>query len=145
MVGARRLRGRVLNCRASFVHAGAAPRATVAGARSVAAQAIYHGSVMATAGTKYAVVVAKFNSLITKGLLEGAMETFASHGVPAENVDVSLHPWPLSDRDNDLSSALYCNMSCCVNSSGACTHSVPRSTPWRQVLARGHAWPPIAA
>lgn len=56
---------------------------------SCIARATYHGSVMAEPGSKYAVVVARFNSLITKGLLEGAMETFEAHGVPKENVDVS--------------------------------------------------------
>ncbi|PNH02855.1 6,7-dimethyl-8-ribityllumazine synthase, chloroplastic [Tetrabaena socialis] len=56
------------------------------------ARAVYHGSVMAEPGTKYAVVVAKFNSLITKGLLEGAMETFESHGVSKESVDVAWVP-----------------------------------------------------
>ncbi|KAG2446620.1 hypothetical protein HYH02_008195 [Chlamydomonas schloesseri] len=47
---------------------------------------------MAEPGSKYAVVVARFNSLITKGLLEGAMETFEAHGVPKENVDVAWVP-----------------------------------------------------
>ncbi|KAG2501070.1 hypothetical protein HYH03_000889 [Edaphochlamys debaryana] len=47
---------------------------------------------MADAGTKYGVVVAKFNSLITKGLLEGAMETFEAHGVPKDSVDVAWVP-----------------------------------------------------
>ncbi len=55
-------------------------------------RATFHGSVMSEPGTRYGVVVAKFNSLITKGLLEGAMETFESHGVPADNVDVSWGP-----------------------------------------------------
>ncbi|PNW86495.1 hypothetical protein CHLRE_02g088850v5 [Chlamydomonas reinhardtii] len=59
---------------------------------SCIARATYHGSVMAEPGSKYAVVVARFNSLITKGLLEGAMETFEAHGVPKENVDVAWVP-----------------------------------------------------
>ena len=33
-------------------------------------------------------VVARFNSLVTKPLLEGAHEVFHRHGVDAENVDV---------------------------------------------------------
>jgi 6,7-dimethyl-8-ribityllumazine synthase len=51
-------------------------------------QATYHGSVTASPDLKFAIVVAKFNSLITKGLLEGAQEAFESHGVPAGNIDV---------------------------------------------------------
>ena len=38
---------------------------------------------------RFGIVVSKFNSLVTKGLLEGAMEAFEAHGVPAENIDVS--------------------------------------------------------
>lgn len=56
--------------------------------RQVTARATYSGSVMSQPGVKYAVVVAKFNSLITKGLLEGAMEVFESHGVDKSDVDV---------------------------------------------------------
>ena len=58
-------------------------------AQLVVAQATFHGSVMAAPGVKFAIVVAKFNSLITKGLLEGAMETFEHHGVSKDDVDVS--------------------------------------------------------
>lgn len=47
---------------------------------------------MSDAGVRYAVVVAKFNSLITKGLLEGAMEVFEHHGVPRSDVDVVWVP-----------------------------------------------------
>jgi 6,7-dimethyl-8-ribityllumazine synthase len=35
------------------------------------------------------VVVARFNSLVTKQLLEGAHEVFQRHGVAKDNVDVS--------------------------------------------------------
>ena len=38
---------------------------------------------------KFGVVVARFNSLVTKQLLEGSLETFKRHGVPDANVDVS--------------------------------------------------------
>lgn len=50
----------------------------------------HHGQVLATPGTKYAIVVSRFNSLITKGLMEGAVETFQKHGVAASDIDVSL-------------------------------------------------------
>ncbi|GLI69574.1 hypothetical protein VaNZ11_014232 [Volvox africanus] len=53
---------------------------------------IYHGSVVAEPAAKFAIVVAKFNSLITKGLLEGALEAFESHGVEKENIDVAWVP-----------------------------------------------------
>ena len=49
---------------------------------------VYKGAVTASPEHKFAVVVARFNSLVTKQLLEGAHETFAQHGVAAENVDV---------------------------------------------------------
>ncbi|EFJ52314.1 hypothetical protein VOLCADRAFT_108879 [Volvox carteri f. nagariensis] len=55
-------------------------------------RATYHGSVMAEPLSKFAVVVAKFNSLITKGLLEGALEVFESHGVDKDNIDVVWVP-----------------------------------------------------
>lgn len=38
---------------------------------------------------QFAVVVARFNSLVTKGLLEGAREAFGRHGVKTSNIDVS--------------------------------------------------------
>jgi len=41
---------------------------------------------------RYGVVVARFNSLVTKELLEGAHEVFERHGVKADNVDVAWVP-----------------------------------------------------
>lgn len=61
-------------------------------AAQLVARATFHGSVTAQPGMKFAVVVAKFNSLITKGLLEGAMETFDHHGVSQDDVDVAWVP-----------------------------------------------------
>eukprot|EP00955_Chlamydomonas_euryale_P013545 145812-Chlamydomonas_euryale.AAC.2 len=43
---------------------------------------------MAEPGMKFGVVVSRFNSLVTKALLEGAMEDFESRGVRRDNVDV---------------------------------------------------------
>ena len=40
---------------------------------------------------RFAVVVARFNSLVTKPLLEGAQEVFHRHGVDAENLDVRVN------------------------------------------------------
>lgn len=47
------------------------------------------GAVTASPEMKFGVVVARFNSLVTKQLLEGAHEVFGRHGVRSENVDVS--------------------------------------------------------
>ncbi len=49
------------------------------------------GAVTSQPDWKYGVVVARFNSLVTKQLLEGAHEVFARHGVPSANVDVSAN------------------------------------------------------
>jgi 6,7-dimethyl-8-ribityllumazine synthase len=48
------------------------------------------GEITATPGMRFGVVVARFNSLVTKQLLEGALEDFERHGVHAEDVDVSV-------------------------------------------------------
>jgi len=37
---------------------------------------------------KFGIVVARFNSLVTKQLLEGALEDFERHGVDPDNIDV---------------------------------------------------------
>ncbi len=50
----------------------------------------FHGSVTAQPEWKFGIVAARFNSLVTKALVEGALETFSRHGVPAGNVDVSV-------------------------------------------------------
>ena len=44
-----------------------------------------------TAG-RFAVVVARFNETITRGLLDGALATFAEHGVDDEQIDVVWVP-----------------------------------------------------
>ena len=48
----------------------------------------YTGGLTARDGLRFAVVVARFNSIVTKLLLEGALEDFQRHGVPENNVDV---------------------------------------------------------
>ncbi|KAG1669201.1 hypothetical protein FOA52_001452 [Chlamydomonas sp. UWO 241] len=61
--------------------------------RAVVVQAKkYEGTLMAEPGMKFGVVVARFNSLVTKALLEGAMEDFEKRGVKPENVDVAWVP-----------------------------------------------------
>lgn len=41
---------------------------------------------------KFAIVIARFNDLVTKLLLEGALEAFDRHGGNREEVDVSVKP-----------------------------------------------------
>lgn len=50
------------------------------------------GSVTATEGLRFAVVVARFNEIITKPLLEGALETFKKYSVKEQDVDVVWVP-----------------------------------------------------
>jgi hypothetical protein len=52
---------------------------------------VRHGGVVAKPGARFAVVVARFNDLVTKLLLDGACGTFAAHGVDLDNVEVSVH------------------------------------------------------
>jgi 6,7-dimethyl-8-ribityllumazine synthase len=51
----------------------------------------YEGSLTPPEG-RFGVVVARFNELVTRGLLTGCLETFARHGVDAERVDVAWVP-----------------------------------------------------
>ncbi|KAK9830893.1 hypothetical protein WJX81_002120 [Elliptochloris bilobata] len=61
--------------------------------RSVAshAAAARVGSLSA-GGLRFGVVVARFNDLVTKPLLEGVLEGFERHGVPREEVEVAWVP-----------------------------------------------------
>ncbi|KAJ9508861.1 hypothetical protein QJQ45_028178 [Haematococcus lacustris] len=52
----------------------------------------YVGSVVSDPACKYAVVVARFNDLVTKQLLDGALSSFKRHGVPEEHVEVAWVP-----------------------------------------------------
>ncbi|KAL4284165.1 hypothetical protein GQ457_16G031300 [Hibiscus cannabinus] len=57
-------------------------------------EAVRHleGSVTKTQGLRFAVVVARFNEIVTKRLLEGALETFHKYSVNEEDVDVVWVP-----------------------------------------------------
>ncbi|XP_055820073.1 6,7-dimethyl-8-ribityllumazine synthase, chloroplastic [Solanum dulcamara] len=46
------------------------------------------GSLTSAQGHRFAIVVARFNDLITKKLLEGALNTFKSYSVREEDIDV---------------------------------------------------------
>ncbi|XP_059445257.1 6,7-dimethyl-8-ribityllumazine synthase, chloroplastic [Corylus avellana] len=50
------------------------------------------GSVTRTQGLRFAVVVARFNEIVTKQLLEGALGTFRNYSVKDEDIDVVWVP-----------------------------------------------------
>lgn len=53
--------------------------------------AVFEGKL--TAGPeRYAVVVSRFNELVTQRLLEGARETFRQQGIPVERLDIAWVP-----------------------------------------------------
>jgi hypothetical protein len=53
-----------------------------------ASHSVYEGQLVAHPEGRYAVVVARFNDLVTKLLLDGAVGTLQRHGVTSENIDV---------------------------------------------------------
>ncbi|XP_077225296.1 6,7-dimethyl-8-ribityllumazine synthase / DMRL synthase / lumazine synthase / riboflavin synthase isoform X1 [Tasmannia lanceolata] len=60
----------------------------------VVSAAVRHltGSLTRTEGFRFAVVVARFNEIVTKLLLEGALETFKRYSVRDEDIDVVWVP-----------------------------------------------------
>ena len=52
---------------------------------------IYQGTVTGAEG-RFAIVVSRFNESITSRLLDGAVKTLASHGVPDDAIDVAWVP-----------------------------------------------------
>lgn len=72
--------------------AAAAPRRGRAAAPVLAAAGgAFEGSLIGT-DMKFGVVVGRFNDLVTKLLLDGALGAFQRHGVPASDVDVAWVP-----------------------------------------------------
>ena len=51
----------------------------------------YQG-IVASAGGRFAIVVARFNETITARLLDGALETLTKHGVLSDDIDVAWVP-----------------------------------------------------
>jgi hypothetical protein len=49
---------------------------------------VRHGAVVAKRDARFGVVVGRFNDLVTKLLLEGALGAFESHGATMENIEV---------------------------------------------------------
>lgn len=50
------------------------------------------GSLTSAAGFRFAVVVARFNEIVTRPLLEGALDTFKKYSVKEEDIDVVWVP-----------------------------------------------------
>lgn len=50
------------------------------------------GSLTATEGLRFAIVVARFNEIVTRPLLEGALDTFKKYSVKEEDIDVVWVP-----------------------------------------------------
>lgn len=46
------------------------------------------GDLISNSGVRYGVVVARFNDLVTKLLLDGCLDTFKRHGASREDIDV---------------------------------------------------------
>ncbi|CAN1234436.1 6,7-dimethyl-8-ribityllumazine synthase, chloroplastic [Linum perenne] len=59
-----------------------------------APEAVRHlvGSLTRSEGLRFAVVVARFNEIVTRRLLEGAIETFTRYSVKEEDIDVVWVP-----------------------------------------------------
>ena len=53
---------------------------------------MYEGTLVAREGQRFAVVVARFNELFTRQLLDGALAAFRRHGVAEDGVDVAWVP-----------------------------------------------------
>ena len=49
------------------------------------------GDLVSSRGVRYGVVVARFNDLVTKLLLDGCLDTFKRHGAIREDIDVRQH------------------------------------------------------
>lgn len=47
-----------------------------------------HGAVVAKPDMKFGVIVGRFNDLVTKLLLNGALHAFEMHGVSGDNINV---------------------------------------------------------
>ncbi len=63
-----------------------------------AAQTNVHIGSLTSSGLKFGVVVARFNELVTKPLLEGVLEGLERHGTAREEVQVCSKSSPVSQR-----------------------------------------------
>lgn len=72
-------------------HATALPSSSRISTRTQAAKqsaTVRHGSVVAQSDLKFGIVVGRFNDLVTKLLLEGAIGAFESHGASVDSLEV---------------------------------------------------------
>ncbi|HVW01215.1 MAG TPA: 6,7-dimethyl-8-ribityllumazine synthase [Planctomycetaceae bacterium] len=53
---------------------------------------VYEGDLIATADDSYAIVAARFNDLVVKRLVEGALDTYRRHGVASERISIAWVP-----------------------------------------------------
>jgi 6,7-dimethyl-8-ribityllumazine synthase len=53
---------------------------------------VLEGSLVAPEGARFAIVCSRFNEMITRRLLEGALDALARHGADAEATDVAWCP-----------------------------------------------------
>ena len=53
---------------------------------------VIEGELESAAGAKFAIVVARFNDVVTRKLLDGALATLAEHGVADDDVTVAWAP-----------------------------------------------------
>ncbi|KAL6746652.1 6,7-dimethyl-8-ribityllumazine synthase [Haematococcus lacustris] len=86
----------------------------------------YVGSVVSDPACKYAVVVARFNDLVTKQLLDGALSSFKRHGVQEEHVEVAWVPGsfelPLVAKSMAMSGKYHAVVAIGAVIQGATTH-----------------------
>lgn len=68
------------------------PCVTVQAATHTSGATVRHGAVVAKPGMRFGVVVGRFNDLVTKLLLEGALGAFETHGANMENIEVTGVP-----------------------------------------------------
>jgi 6,7-dimethyl-8-ribityllumazine synthase len=53
---------------------------------------VYEGDLIAGESDSYAIVAARFNDLVVKRLVEGALDTYRRHGVASERISIAWVP-----------------------------------------------------
>ncbi|KAK3035391.1 hypothetical protein RJ639_032919 [Escallonia herrerae] len=91
------------------------------------------GSLVSAQGFRFAVVVARFNEIVTKPLLEGALDTFKKYSVREEDIDVR---GDTSHYDAVANSAASGVLSAGLNSGVPCIFGVLTCDDMEQALNR---------
>ncbi|KAK4750327.1 hypothetical protein SAY87_027776 [Trapa incisa] len=86
------LRGQTANLSFSSSLQGFSSHASIKGHSPLLAVQHLTGSLTRSEGLRFAVVVARFNEIVTKLLLEGALDTFKKYSVKEEDIDVVWVP-----------------------------------------------------